>query len=117
MSRLRFVTRLSIGAGLAVALAAQPAVAQQYPTQQITLVVAFAAGGVADTVARVVGQKLGERLKQNVVVENRGGAGGNLGAKIVGGANADGYTILVTTTAGAINDPISKNKGYATREL
>jgi len=118
MSGLHFGWRVRIGIGLvAAALLAQPAAAQQYPTQQITLVVAFAAGGVADTVARVIGQKLSERLKQNVVVENRGGAGGSLGAKIVAAANADGHTLLVTTTALAINDTISKNKGYATDDL
>jgi Tripartite tricarboxylate transporter family receptor len=62
---------------------AQPAWTQTYPTQNITLQVAFAAGGIADVVARLVGQKLSERFGQAVVVENRGGAGGNLAAKSV----------------------------------
>ena len=77
----------------------QPAAAQTYPSQNINVVVSFAAGGIADVIARLVGQKLSERLKQTVVVENRGGAGGNLAAKAVSGAAADGYTILATTTA------------------
>jgi tripartite-type tricarboxylate transporter receptor subunit TctC len=106
--------------GMAAALTlgtASPSVAQQYPAQTITFVVAFAAGGVADTVARTVAQKLGERTGQNVVVENRAGAGGNLGAKFVTGAHADGYTVLVSTTAVPINHTLYKNRGYATEDL
>jgi tripartite-type tricarboxylate transporter receptor subunit TctC len=64
-----------------------------------------------------VGQKLGERLKQTVVVENRGGAGGNLAAKVVSGAASDGYTILVTTTALAVSETATRNKGFSTDDL
>jgi tripartite-type tricarboxylate transporter receptor subunit TctC len=95
----------------------QPSLGQAYPTGPITVVVAFAPGGVADSVARMVGQKLGERLGQNVVVENRGGAGGNNAARMVAGANPDGHMLLVTTTALAINETLYKNKGYATEDL
>jgi tripartite-type tricarboxylate transporter receptor subunit TctC len=94
-----------------------PAGAQTYPTQNINFVVAFAAGGIADVVARMVGQKLGERLKQTVVVENRGGAGGNLAAKTVSAAAPDGYTILATTTALAVSETSSKKKGFSTDDL
>jgi tripartite-type tricarboxylate transporter receptor subunit TctC len=94
------------------ALPAVPTSAQTYPSRNITLVVGFAAGGVADSVGRLVGQKLGDRLSQTVVVENRGGAGGNIAAKSVAGSAADGYTILVTTTALAINETLHKNKGF-----
>ena len=73
--------------------------AQQYPSKQITFVVAFAPGGVADTLARLIGKGVSERLQQAVVVENHGGAGGNIAAEIVAHANPDGYTILATTTA------------------
>ena len=66
---------------LIIAGLASAASAQTYPTQNITVQVAFAAGGIADVVARLVAQKLSERLGQTVVVENRGGAGGNLAAK------------------------------------
>jgi tripartite-type tricarboxylate transporter receptor subunit TctC len=83
---------------------APPASAQSYPTQTITFQVAFAAGGIADVVARLVGQKLSERLGHTVVVENRGGAGGNLAAKAVSGAAPDGHTILATTTSLAVNE-------------
>ena len=102
---------------IAIAAVAQPVAAQTYPSQNITFVVSFAAGGIADVIARLVGQKLSERLKQTVVVENRGGAGGNLAAKAVSGAAADGYTILATTTALAVSETATKNKGFSTDDL
>ncbi|MES2190254.1 MAG: tripartite tricarboxylate transporter substrate binding protein [Pseudomonadota bacterium] len=94
---------------LAVPAQAQPA---PYPNKPIRLVVAFAAGGIADSVARQIGVRLGTRLGQPVVVENRGGAGGNIGAKVVAGAEPDGYTLLVTTAALAVNASLYKNAGY-----
>jgi len=109
---------LALGIAAALSLGTTlPGAAQQYPAQTVTFVVAFAAGGVADTVARTVAQKLGERTGQNVVVENRAGAGGNLGAKFVTGAHPDGYTVLVSTTAVPINHTLYKNRGYATEDL
>jgi tripartite-type tricarboxylate transporter receptor subunit TctC len=66
-------------------------------------VVAFAPGGIADTIARALGQKMSDKLGQPVVVENRGGAGGLVAAKHVAAATPDGYTILVTTTSLVIN--------------
>jgi tripartite-type tricarboxylate transporter receptor subunit TctC len=105
---------------LAVALAAtlpQPASAQTYPSQTINVYVAFAAGGIADTLGRLVATKLAERTKQSVVVENRGGAGGNLAARAVATAKPDGYTLLATTSALAVNDTASANKGYETNDL
>jgi tripartite-type tricarboxylate transporter receptor subunit TctC len=95
------------------ALPASPAAAQTYPTRNISFVVGFAAGGVADSIGRLVGQKLEERLGRTVVVENRGGAGGNIAAKAVAGAPADGYTVLVTTTALAINETLHKSRGFS----
>src|SRR5215831_19381865 len=94
-----------------------PAAAQTYPSQNISLIVAFAAGGIADVVGRLVGQKTGERLGRTVVVENRGGAGGNLAARAVAQATPDGYTLLATTSGIAVNDSASRNKGYATDDL
>jgi tripartite-type tricarboxylate transporter receptor subunit TctC len=91
--------------------------AQTYPSNKITLIVAFAAGGVADTLARMVGQGLSERLHQNVVVENRGGAGGNIAAGVVAHAPADGYTLLVTTTALAINETLRETKPFSAADF
>ena len=91
--------------------------AQTYPSGKITLIVAFAAGGVADTLARMVGEGLRERLHQNVVVENRGGAGGNIAAGAVAHAPADGYTILVTTTALAINESLRETKPFTAADF
>jgi tripartite-type tricarboxylate transporter receptor subunit TctC len=101
----------------AVTGGARPASAQAYPTQTITFQVAFAAGGIADVVARLAAQKLTERLGYTVVVENRGGAGGNLAAKSVSGAAPDGYSILVTTTSLAVNETATRNRGFSVDDL
>jgi tripartite-type tricarboxylate transporter receptor subunit TctC len=98
-------------------LAPREAAAQDYPVRPITFVVAFAAGGVADGIGRLVAQKLGETFKQTIVVENRGGAGGNLAARQVANSAPDGYTILVTTTALAINETLHRNKGFTANDL
>ena len=116
---------LKIATGLAVAGAAlcgqaqdkAQAQAQAYPARDITFVVAFAPGGVADTVARFVAQGVSAKLGRNVVVDNRGGAGGNIAAAAVARAAPDGYTILVTTTALAINETLTPNKGFAATDL
>ncbi|MDX2238312.1 MAG: tripartite tricarboxylate transporter substrate binding protein [Hyphomonadaceae bacterium] len=91
--------------------------AQTYPSQSITILVAAPAGGFADGVARAIGEKLGPRLGQSVIVENRGGAGGNLAARLVAQAKADGHTILVSTTSTAINPTLYKNMGYAAGDI
>jgi len=104
-------------AAVIVAGAAPCAHAQTYPTQNVTFLVGFAAGGIADVVARLVGIKLSERLTHPVVVENRGGAGGNLAAKAVSVAAPDGYTILVTTTGLAVNETATRNKGFSVDDL
>jgi tripartite-type tricarboxylate transporter receptor subunit TctC len=77
--------------------------AESWPARPIRVVIAFGPGGIADTIGRLVGQKLSDRFGQPVVGDNRPGAGGALGARIAAGAAPDGYTLLVTTTAIAVN--------------
>src|SRR5229473_1793792 len=105
---------LVLGAAM---ILAPGAAAQSYPAQNITFQVAFAAGGIADVVARLVGQRLTDRLGHTVVVENRGGAGGNIAAKMVSGTAPDGYTVLATTTSLAVNETATRNKGFSVDDL
>ena len=105
---------LVLGAAM---ILAPGAAAQPYPAQNITFQVAFAAGGIADVVARLVGQRLTDRLGHTVVVENRGGAGGNIAAKMVSGTAPDGYTVLATTTSLAVNETATRNKGFSVDDL
>jgi len=101
LPRRRF---LHLAAG-ALALPAVPriAVAQAYPSRPVRLMVSFPAGGVNDILARLMGQWLSERLGQPFVIENRPGAGTNIGTEAVVRAAADGYTLLLVSPANAIN--------------
>jgi tripartite-type tricarboxylate transporter receptor subunit TctC len=103
--------------GLIAWTASQPSASQPYPARNITFVVAFAAGGIADVIARTVAQKVAERTGWKLIVENRGGAGGNLGARMVSAAEGDGYTVLATSTSLAINATTSRNRGYAVEDF
>lgn len=89
------------------------ALASPYPDKPIRLVVPFPAGGATDMMARSLGQRLGERLGQTVIVDNRAGAGGSLGAEAVATAAADGYTLLFATMGSlTINPSIYKTLKY-----
>jgi tripartite-type tricarboxylate transporter receptor subunit TctC len=100
---------------LAAAAVAAPALAADaYPSSRpVTLIVPFPPGGPTDALARRLAEKLREPLKQNVIVENRSGAGGNIGSEYVANAKADGYTILFGTSGPlAINVSLYKKQGY-----
>ncbi|WP_431281321.1 Bug family tripartite tricarboxylate transporter substrate binding protein [Humitalea sp. 24SJ18S-53] len=88
-----------------------------WPERPVRFVVAFAPGGFADQIGRMLAEHLGEVWRQTVVVENRGGAGGNVAAQAIARATPDGYTALVTTGAFAINPTLSRNPGYRPEEF
>jgi tripartite-type tricarboxylate transporter receptor subunit TctC len=87
----------------ALPVASRIARAQTYPTWPVRLIVATAAGGGNDIIARLMGQALSERLGQPFVIENRPGAGGNIGTEAVARAAADGYTLLLVSSGNATN--------------
>ncbi|RZL65633.1 MAG: tripartite tricarboxylate transporter substrate binding protein [Variovorax sp.] len=87
--------------------------ASDFPSRPIRIIVPFAAGGATDVIARVVGQKVSDQLGQPVVVDNRAGASGNIGAVAVARAAPDGYTILMATSSHAINATLYKKLDYS----
>jgi tripartite-type tricarboxylate transporter receptor subunit TctC len=98
---------------LALLAAGTGAMAQSYPDRPITLVVPFAAGSGTDAVARIVAQKLGERLKQPVIIDNRAGANAQIGVEFAAKAKPDGYTLLMaTSTSHSANPGLYKNLRY-----
>src|SRR5690606_34650251 len=103
---------LTVAAAALGVLLAGPATAQDYPTQPVRMVVGFAPGGGMDTIARLVSDKLAGPLGQQVVVDNRPGAGGTLAAAYVANERADGYTIILTETSALIGPVVYGNVGY-----
>jgi tripartite-type tricarboxylate transporter receptor subunit TctC len=96
--------------GFALMTCAAGVHAQTYPTKSIRLIVPFAAGGSTDALARAVGQKLGENFSQQVVIDNRTGANGNIGTDLVAKANPDGYTLLMAFDATMVINPSAYSK-------
>jgi tripartite-type tricarboxylate transporter receptor subunit TctC len=90
-------SRRGVVCALLASLGATPAVAQTYPARPIKLIAPFPAGGLADVLARAVGEEVGKSLGQPIIVENRGGAGGNIGADAVAKSDPDGYTLLMSS--------------------
>ena len=118
MMRRRSVLLAAFGL-LAMLLPADfgPAAAQAYPARPITLVVPFAPGGSASTVARSVADKMSETLGQQIVIDNRGGGGGTVATRAVAKAAPDGYTLLVVTSATVGTSPsMVQNVGYDARK-
>ena len=107
MIRRTLILAACLAAGLA-----SPAAAQEYPTQTIRVISSFGAGGGSDIIARMLALRLQEKLGQNVIVENRPGAGGVLGNEAVANAPKDGYTLGVQTAGQIIASVITKNMRY-----
>jgi tripartite-type tricarboxylate transporter receptor subunit TctC len=104
---------VSIAAAVAVlggAAVESDAAEQAYPTKPLRLIVAFPAGGSTDIIARLVGQRLSERLGQQVIIDNRGGAGGTVGTEIAARAAPDGYTLTMGTTSTHVIAPAAYAK-------
>jgi len=110
LPRRRFL-HLAAGAA-ALPASSRIAWAQAYPTRPVRLVVPFPAGQASDTVARLAGQSLSERLGQPVVIENRTGAGGNIGTEAVVRAAPDGYTLLLSSLTNAVNATLYKKLNF-----
>ncbi len=101
----------------AALLGAAPAIAQDYPTKPVTMIVPFAAGGPSDVVARIVGETMAKHLKQSVVIENVGGAGGTTGSARVASATPDGYTLLSGSMGSHVAAPaLYSNLKYDSRK-
>src|ERR1700712_2891444 len=106
----KFRLRASV-AVCAIAFAASAA-AQQYPSQPVRMIVPFAPGGNTDIIARAFTQKWSELLGQQVIVDNRGGAGGTIGTEAAARAPADGYTLLMVSAGHTINPAMIKKIPY-----
>ncbi|CAN1505489.1 PBP2_Bug27 domain containing protein [Burkholderiaceae bacterium] len=115
--RIDFVKMGCVAAGLALALNSMPSMANSsvsnYPDRAITWVVPFPPGGAMDAIARVLSRTMSQDLGQNIVVENKPGAGGNIGASYVAKAKPDGYTIMIVANGMAVNPALYRNMSYS----
>jgi Tripartite tricarboxylate transporter family receptor len=108
----RHLLALSAASVLAPTLASRAALAQSWPSRVVRLVVPYSAGGPTDIVARLIAERLSNIWGRQVVIENRGGAGSNLGAEAVARSSADGYTALIGASAIALNPSLYRSVGY-----
>lgn len=108
--------RHSMGVLLAALLVQTPAWSEEFPKRPVTFLVPFPAGTATDVIARIVGNELGNKWGQSVVVDNRPGAGGNIGSESAAKAKADGYTVLWATVANSISTTLYKNLQYNFRD-
>jgi tripartite-type tricarboxylate transporter receptor subunit TctC len=101
-----------VSASILMLLAAGVAVGQSYPVKPVRIIVPYAAGGAVDIVARSLGQELSKRFNQAVIIDNRTGAGGNIGSELVAKAAPDGYTLLLASPGNAINATLYAKMPY-----
>jgi len=115
--RMNFVKMGCVSAVLALALNSAPSMANSsvsnYPDRAITWVVPFPPGGAMDAIARVLSRTMSQELGQNIIVENKPGAGGNIGASYVAKAKPDGYTIMIVANGMAVNPALYRNMTYS----
>ncbi|PQA83538.1 hypothetical protein C5F52_08825 [Limnohabitans sp. TS-CS-82] len=116
MQRRQWLQRATLGL-LPLALSSQSAWAQSWPTRPIRLVVPFPPGGLIDNMARLIGPRLSQELGQPVVIDNKPGAGGNLGAGEAARASADGYTLLMASPPLTINPALYKKLPYQPEQI
>ena len=110
---MKIATRIAVAAVALATLQAAPATAQEWPSARpIHMMVGFGAGGGTDVATRIVAEPLGEALGQRIVVENKPGAGGTIGAQLVKRAPPDGYQLLVISVSYAVNPSLYANAGY-----
>lgn len=108
----RAVRCISLAGWISASAMSASAMAQAYPAKPIRMVVPYSPGGGTDIVGRALAQEVGKALQQQIVVENRAGANGNIGMEFVAKAESDGYTILFTTSSLAINPSVYKGLPY-----
>lgn len=111
LNSLKPLTLATVVLGLAVALAT-PAAHAAYPERPIRWIVPFPAAGAMDNIARTLGEEMSQTLGQSIVVENRPGAGGNIGAELVARSPADGYTMLIVANGMAVNPALYRKLSY-----
>ncbi|HEY0569798.1 MAG TPA: tripartite tricarboxylate transporter substrate binding protein [Xanthobacteraceae bacterium] len=111
LTRRRYLCAAGALAALVV-VAALPAIAQDYPARAVRIIIGFGPGSSGDITARILAQRFNEKLGQQFVVENKPGGGSNLAAEFVARAPKDGHTLLMATTANAINQTLSPNLNF-----
>src|SRR5215471_11441033 len=112
MPLLQLMRAAALASGLLVALSAPGALAQTWPTKPIRLIVPFPPGASSDVVGRLIVQKASEQIGQQIIADNRAGAGGNLGIAVAAKSPPDGYTILIATASIAVSPALYVNPGY-----
>lgn len=111
-TKVRTVNLIGMLLLISAAIVVSTAIAQEYPTRPIRLIVPFPPGGATDLIARLIAQKLTEDWGQQVVVDNRGGAGGNIGIGVAANATSDGYTLLVVSASYVVNPSLYRKVPY-----